>query len=252
MQWSLKNKTAVITGGTKGIGLAIVNEFLSLGANVIVIARHEKEIDEKISTWKLQGYNVQGIAADLTKYDGYDILLSQIGVPNIDVLVNNVGGNLPKRFLDYTHEDINNILNLNLISVIRFTQCMFEHLKAAKGAAVINISSIAGFEDVGTGSLYAICKAALIQLTKSLAVEWAPHSIRVNSVAPWFTSTGRINTLLHDKTLQDFVLSNTPLHRIAQPKDVASAVAYLAMDASSYITGETITVDGGFRANSHH
>jgi Tropinone reductase 1 len=252
VQWSLKNKTAVITGGTKGIGLAIVNEFLSLGANVIVIARHEKEIDEKISTWKLQGYNVQGIAADLTKYDGYDILLSQIGVPNIDVLVNNVGGNLPKRFLDYTHEDINNILNLNLISVIRFTQCMFEHLKAAKGAAVINISSIAGFEDVGTGSLYAICKAALIQLTKSLAVEWAPHSIRVNSVAPWFTSTGRINTLLHDKTLQDFVLSNTPLHRIAQPKDVASAVAYLAMDASSYITGETITVDGGFRANSHH
>ena len=252
MQWSLKNKTAVITGGTKGIGLAIVNEFLSLGANVIVIARHENEIDEKISNWKLQGYNVQGIAADLTKYDGYDILLSQIGTPNIDVLVNNVGGNLPKRFLDYTHEDINNILNLNLISVIRFTQCMFEHLKAAKGAVVINISSIAGFEDVGTGSLYAICKAALIQLTKSLAVEWAPHSIRVNSVAPWFTSTGRINTLLHDKTLQDFVLSNTPLHRIAQPKDVASAVAYLAMDASSYITGETITVDGGFRANSHH
>ena len=252
MQWNLKNKTAVITGGTKGIGLAIVNEFLSLGANVIVIARNENEIDEKISTWKLQGYKVQGIAADLTKYDGYDILLSQIGVPKIDVLVNNVGGNLPKRFLDYTHEDINNILNLNLISVIRFTQCMFEHLKAAKGAVVINISSIAGFEDVGTGSLYAICKAALIQLTKSLAVEWAPHSIRVNSVAPWFTSTGRINTLLEDKTLQDFVLSNTPLHRIAQPKDVASAVAYLAMDASSYITGETITVDGGFRANSHH
>jgi len=252
VQWNLKNKTAVITGGTKGIGLAIVNEFLSLGANVIVIARNENEIDEKISTWKLQGYKVQGIAADLTKYDGYDILLSQIGVPKIDVLVNNVGGNLPKRFLDYTHEDINNILNLNLISVIRFTQCMFEHLKAAKGAVVINISSIAGFEDVGTGSLYAICKAALIQLTKSLAVEWAPHSIRVNSVAPWFTSTGRINTLLEDKTLQDFVLSNTPLHRIAQPKDVASAVAYLAMDASSYITGETITVDGGFRANSHH
>jgi NAD(P)-dependent dehydrogenase (short-subunit alcohol dehydrogenase family) len=91
----------------------------------------------------------------------------------------------------------------------------------------------------------------LIQLTKSLAVEWAPHSIRVNSVAPWFTSTGRINTLLEDKTLQDFVLSNTPLNRIAQPKDVASAVAYLAMDASSYLTGETITVDGGFRANSH-
>lgn len=252
MKWDLKNKTAIITGGTKGIGLAIVNEFLSLGANVIVIARHEKEIDEKISTWKLQGYKVKGIAADLTKFDAYDILLSQIGVQNIDVLVNNVGGNLPKRFLDYTHEDINNILNLNLISVIRFTQCMFEHLKAAKGAAVINISSIAGFEDVGTGSLYAICKAALIQLTKSLAVEWAPYNIRVNSVAPWFTSTGRINTLLHDKTLQDFVLSNTPLNRIAHPKDVANAVSYLAMDTSSYITGETITVDGGFRANSQH
>ena len=118
MQWNLNNKTAVITGGTKGIGLAIVNEFLSLGANVIVIARNENEIDEKISTWKLQGYKVQGIAADLTKYDGYDILLSQIGVPKIDVLVNNVGGNLPKRFLDYTHEDINNILNLIILEHI--------------------------------------------------------------------------------------------------------------------------------------
>jgi len=252
VQWNLNNKTAVITGGTKGIGLAIANEFLSLGAKVIVIARDEEEIGEKIAAWKLQGYQVQGIAADLTQFDKYDILLDQFGANKIDVLVNNAGGNLPKRFLDYTQEDIQNILNLNLISVIRLTQSLFGHLKAAKGASVINISSIAGFEDVGTGSLYAICKAALIQLTKSLAVEWAPHSIRVNSVAPWFTSTGRINTLLEDKTLQDFVLSNTPLNRIAKPKDVASAVTYLAMDASSYITGETITVDGGFRANSHH
>jgi NAD(P)-dependent dehydrogenase (short-subunit alcohol dehydrogenase family) len=126
---------------------------------------------------------------------------------------------------------------------------MYEKLKASGNASVINISSIAGFEDVGTGSMYAMCKAALIQLTKSISVEWAPFNIRVNSIAPWFTSTERINTLLQDDALKNFVLKNTPLNRVANPNDVASAAAFLAMDAASYITGETIMIDGGYMAN---
>jgi Tropinone reductase 1 len=126
---------------------------------------------------------------------------------------------------------------------------MVEILKESENASIINISSVAGIQDVGTGSMYAMCKAALLQLTKSLSVEWAPYHIRVNSIAPWFTSTERINTLLQDQTLHNFVLKNTPLNKIAHPTDIASAVAFLAMDASSYITGETIVVDGGYSAN---
>ncbi len=248
MSWNLQNKTAIVTGGTKGIGWSIVNQFLLLGAKVIVIARNQANLNHQINAWQAEGYAVQGIVADITDYQSYNAILSAIADQKIDILVNNVGGNLPKKFVDYTQQDIQSIFNLNLISNIRFTQCLFAKLSAASGAVVVNISSIAGLEDVGTGSLYAVCKAAIIQLTKSLAVEWAPYQIRVNAVAPWFTSTERINTMLHDKSLQDFVQSNTPLRRIASPDQIAHAVAFLAMDASNYITGDTIVVDGGFSA----
>jgi len=250
MKWDLKNKVALVTGGTKGIGFSIVEEFLTLGAIVYVIARNKDELNSNLQKWKQNGYPIHGIVADLTAFDSYETIINKINENKIDILINNVGGNFPKKFIEYTRDDIHEIFNLNLFSVIFFTQKLFEYLKASTGAVVINISSIAGFEDVGTGSMYAISKAGLIQLTKSLAVEWAPYNIRVNSVAPWFTSTSRINTLLQDKNLNEFVFLNTPLNKIAEPKDIANAVAFLAMDKASYITGETIVVDGGFMAKS--
>jgi Tropinone reductase 1 len=156
---------------------------------------------------------------------------------------------LPKKFIDFSPKEIDQVFNLNIISNIRFTQLLFHKLKASQNACVVNISSVAGFEDVGTGSMYAICKASLIQLTKNLAVEWAEYGIRVNGVAPWFTGTDRINQLLKNEELENFVLKNTPLKKIAQPEEIANAVAFLAMNKSSYITGETIIVDGGYLAN---
>ena len=248
MSWDLKNKTAIVTGGTKGIGWSIVNEFLHLGANVIVIARNEDDMTHRIAEWHSKGFNVKGIVADITADETDDSILNQIEVPAIDILVNNVGGNFPKKFIEYSQKDIQVIFNLNLFSNIRFTQCLFNKLRAANGSVIINISSIAGLEDVGTGSLYAVCKAAIIQLTKSLAVEWAPYFIRVNSVAPWFTATTRINNLLQDQSLKDFVITNTPLKTIASPDQIAHAVSFLAMESANYITGETIVVDGGFSA----
>ena len=168
MSWDLKNRTAIVTGGTKGIGWSIVNEFLHLGANVIVIARNEDDMTYRIAEWHSKGFNVKGIVADITAYETYDSILNQIEVPAIDILVNNVGGNFPKKFIEYSQKDIEVIFNLNLFSNIRFTQCLFNKLRAANGSVIINISSIAGLEDVGTGSLYAVCKAAIIQLK-------APH-----------------------------------------------------------------------------
>jgi len=249
MSWDLKNKNTVITGGTKGIGLSIANNFLSLGANVTVIARNQNHLEKCIQDWQLKGYTVHGIVADLTNYEDYNKIIAQIKYSHVDVLVNNLGGNTPKSFNDYTLQDIHQVFNLNIISNIQFTQLLFEKLKLATNSTVINISSVAGIEDVGTGSMYAICKAALIQLTKNLAVEWAPYGIRVNSVAPWFTSTDRINHLLEDKKLEKFVLNNTPLKTIASPADIANAVAFLAMDQAGYISGEVLVLDGAYLAN---
>ena len=141
MRWNLNHKTALITGGTKGIGEAITNELLSLGARVIVIARNENDLLESIESWKQKGYDVKGVTADITNYDSYSNILEQISGIKIDILINNVGGNFPKKFIDYTTDEIYQIFNLNLVSVIKFTQCMFEILKESENASIIKFNS---------------------------------------------------------------------------------------------------------------
>ena len=251
MSWNLMGKTAVVTGGSKGIGFAIVEEMLQLGCYVIVIARNENLLLEKQTNWIKKGYQVTVIAADVSNKAFNDKILSSIllNVSEIDILVNNVGGNLPKKFLEYSEEECMNIIQQNLFTCINITRLLFPIIKKNANASIVNISSIAGILHVGTGSIYAMSKAAIIQFTKSLSVEWAPFNIRVNAVAPWFTETDRIEKLLENKILEKHVRVNTPLGRIAQTKEIANVVAFLAMNESSYITGQTISVDGGFSFN---
>jgi Tropinone reductase 1 len=118
-------------------------------------------------------------------------------------------------------------------------------LQQGQGPSIINISSVAGSYDVNTGAPYGMAKAGLIQLSRNLAVEWAPHGIRVNTVSPWFTATPLAKKLLEDPQRLEAITSRTPLRRVAQSAEVAAAVAFLAMDKSSYITGQNISVDGG-------
>jgi len=251
MSWNLYGKTAVVTGGTKGIGLAIVEEMLQLGCYVIVIARNENLLLEKYANWIKKGYQVTVIAADVSNKAFNDTILSSIllNVSEIDILVNNVGGNEPKQFLEYSEEECTDIIQQNLFTCLNITRLLFPIIKKNANASIVNISSIAGILHVGTGSVYAMSKAAIIQFTKSLSVEWAPFNIRVNAVAPWFTETDRIEKLLENKILEKHVLVNTPLGRIAQANEIANVVAFLAMNKSSYITGQTIAVDGGFSFN---
>lgn len=251
MSWNLIGKTAVVTGGSKGIGLAIVEEMLQLGCYVIVIARNENLLLEKQAIWIKKGYQVIVIAADVSNKVFNDKILTSIllNVTEIDILVNNVGGNQPKQFLEYSEEECMTIIQQNLFTCINITRLLFPIIKKNANASIVNISSIAGILHVGTGSIYAMSKAAIIQFTKSLSVEWAPFNIRVNAVAPWFTETDRIEKLLENKILEKHVRVNTPLGRIAQTKEIANVVAFLAMNESSYITGQTISVDGGFSFN---
>lgn len=251
MSWNLQNKTAIITGATKGIGLAVAEEFLQLGCTVFVIARNELRLMDCIANWKAQGYRANGIVADITDKKSYAHITDSIKAvtPTIDILVNNVGDNTPKKFLAYSEKEYLDLFNTNLFSTIEMTRLLFPLMKKNAASSVINISSVAGMVDVGTGAFYAMCKAAVQQLTRSLAVEWAGYAIRVNAVAPWFTNTDRIQKLLEDKTLEHRVLQHTPLGRIAEAKEVAGLVAFLAMEKASYINGQTIAIDGGFLAN---
>jgi tropinone reductase I len=245
--WDLQNKKAVITGGTKGIGFATANEFLTLGAQVLIVARNEAEVISTVNNWKNFGLKAFGVAADISTIDGRTKLLQLIEEKwqSIDILVNNVGTNLRKPFNDYTAEEYEQIFITNVFSTMEVSKMLFPYLKAAGNAAVVNVSSVAGLLDAETGIPYGMTKAAEIQLTKGLANEWAKYGIRVNAVAPWFTRTLLTAPLFSNPELMDKVLKRTPLNRVAEPEEMASVIAFLAMDKSSYITGQNIVVDGG-------
>lgn len=254
MNWTLKGKQALITGGTKGIGLAIVEEFLALGAEVFLVARNQQEVENLIGTFQSRlasrpagGSAVDGMAADVSDGNArkkiIDTLTARWG--KLDILVNNVGTNVRRRFIEYTEEEYRRLFDINLFSLTEM--CRLSHPLLLKGtnASVINMASVAGSFDVQSGPPYGMTKAAIIQLSRHLAAEWALQNIRVNSVSPWYIATPLTVPVLTNKDRLEKILARTPMNRVGQPDEVASAVAYLAMDHASYITGQDLKVDGG-------
>ena len=243
---SLKSRKALITGGTKGIGLAITKLFLDLGAEVFIAARNKSLIDEMIDKYK--GERIDGVAADISKAAGIEKLMKAVSKKwdNIDILVNNAGFNIRKKSDEYSEKEFNLIVNTNLKSVFSISVKSLPLLMKSEGAAIVNISSVAGMKALRTGSPYAITKAGIIQLTKNLAVEWAKYGIRVNAIAPWYIKTPLTEKLLNDRKFLKSVLDRTPMSRYGEAEEAAKAAAFLASDASSYVTGQCIAVDGGF------
>ena len=241
-RWNLKNKKALITGGTKGIGLAIAKEFLDLESKVIVVSRNQPDND--LSSDK----NIQFIKADVSKTADINKLMDQIKEQwgSLDILVNNVGTNIRKKTEEYTTEEYDQIMNTNLRSAFELSRLCYPLLTKSEQGNIINVSSVAGQTHVRTGSIYGMTKAAMIQLTKNIAVEWAEDGIRVNAVAPWYIKTPLAETVLKNKDYYNEVISRTPMKKVGEPKDVAALVAFLCMPSSAYITGQCISVDGGF------
>ncbi len=244
--WTLKGKKALVTGGTKGIGLAIVKEFLELGAEVLVVARDTKSIQGRLKN----SANLFTMDGDLTDSQ-FRIQLANKVAENwdkLDILVNNVGTNIRKKFIDYSEEEYRKLFEVNLFSLTEITRLSYSFLRNSTAASVINIASVAGTFDVQSGPPYGMTKAAIIQLTRHLAVEWASVGIRVNSISPWYIQTPLTESVLSKPDRLQKIIDRTPLNRIGQPEEVANLAAFLAMDLSSYITGQDIKVDGGMSA----
>ncbi len=247
--WTLEGKTALVTGATRGIGRATAEELLKLGASVCIVGRKEAALEEALAEWRARGFDCSGVAADVATREGRDKVarsLEESGRRTLDVLVNNVGTNIRKRTMDYSEEEIAFLLETNLVSALAMCRACYPMLASSPAAAVVNVGSTSGLSALRTGVPYAAAKAALHQVTRYLAVEWAPAGIRVNAVAPWYIRTPLVESVLSNEEYMRDVLARTPAGRIGEPVEAATVIAFLCMPASSYVTGQVIAIDGGF------
>ena len=250
-RWSLEGQRALVTGASAGIGLAICRELLGLGAQVLMVAREATALERARAELEEEFPGpedaVLALPADVTDEEQRtEILDWAADQGGLHLLVNNAGGNLTRPALDYGEDQWRGIFEINLFSA--FELCRAAHPQLARHAtsSIVNIGSVSGITHVRSGAPYGMSKAALHQMTRNLAVEWAEDGVRVNCVAPWYIRTRRTSAKLSDPDYLDEVLQRTPMGRVGEPEEVASVVAFLCMPASSYVTGECIAVDGGF------
>jgi gluconate 5-dehydrogenase len=248
----LNGRTALITGGSRGLGLAIARQFAQAGADLILVGRDEKQLETVGRDLREMGRTIFTLSGDVAEPNGAHTIYHKaisLGVP-IDILVNNVGG----RRLDVATEDVkpddwDAFFDLNLTSALIACQRIGAAMLDRHRGSIVNITSIAGpiaIKGIG-GRHYEASKAALTALTKSLAADWADRGVRVNAVAPGVCETEPNRKWFAAKPeFKQSFLDHIPMGRLARPEEIAPAVQFLASDAASYVTGSVLTVDGGF------
>ncbi|WP_137919784.1 SDR family NAD(P)-dependent oxidoreductase [Hydrogenophaga sp. 2FB] len=249
--FSLEGRTALVTGAGRGIGSSCAVALARAGADVWLMARSVDEIDEVAARIRAEGGSAHAVACDVT--DSAAVRLVVASMPVLDVLVNNAGTNTPEPFLDVSEERLDFLLNLNVRAMFLVAQAaarkMLEHPdRAARGGAIINMTSQMGHVGQTLRSVYVMAKHALEGLTKATALELTPLGIRVVSIAPTIIETPMIADRMASPDFAERVVSRIPIGRVGQPDEVAAAVLFAASPAASLVTGSTIFVDGGWTA----
>lgn len=244
----LKGKTAVVTGGSRGIGFAIVKTYLDNGANVALAGSRKESVDKALSQLTEYGDRVMGIYPDLCNPDevarDFQAVKEKFG--RIDILANNAGISSSTPLYSFTLDEFTKIFNVNVIGLFVCTQAAAKIMKEQGGGVIINTSSMVSKYGQPAGCAYPSSKFAVDGLTISLSRELAPDNIRVNAVAPGVTKTDMVAAL--PKDMVDRISAQIPLARIGLPEDIANAFLYLASDSASYVTGTVLRVDGAARA----
>ncbi|KAJ4724424.1 putative Tropinone reductase [Melia azedarach] len=223
-----------------------------LGATVHTCCRKEEELNECVRKLKIKGFKVTGSVCNVTSRAERENLMNKVSSlfnGNLNILVNNVGTSLLKPTLDYNAKDFSFVMTTNFESAFHLCQLAHPLLKASGAASIVLMSSVVGVVSANVGTIYSATKGAMNQLAKNLACEWAKDNVRVNSVAPWFIRTSLTEAVLGKERFMEEVRCRTPMGRTGEPKEVSSLVSFLCMPAASYITGQTICVDGGFTVN---
>lgn len=243
----LKDKVAIITGGTRGIGFEIAKLFLKNHAKVIIFGSREESVNKALEKLKEEGFNAKGYAPLLSDMEEVRNTFAKINdeFGHIDILINNAGISSSTKLENYTEDEYNKITDLNIKSVFVCSKEIVPYLKETKGV-IINTSSMVSIYGQPSGVMYPTSKFAVNGMTKSLARELAPLGIRVNAVAPGITNTDMVANL--PKEMIEPLIKSIPLGRIGEPIDVANAFLFLASDMASYVTGNILSVDGCARA----
>ena len=252
--WSLEKRNYLVTGGSNGIGLAIVRGLLSKGAQTVIFCSRSA-VDELLRSLQ-DAYPeamIVHVVCDISTAEGRKTLYEST-INSVDLLhglVNNVGMNVRKSLAEQTEEEFNMIMRTNIDSSYFMTRLLLDFFDTTNGSTIVNVSSAAGVQSSGTGIVYGMTKAAMNQMTRSMACELARRNIRVNAVAPWQTMTAMLEEAVRQNPSQlDKVKTWTPLHRLANPEEIAAPVVFLSMPCSSYITGQILGVDGKFHCDS--
>lgn len=246
----LKGKVAVVTGGSRGIGFAIVEKYLENGATVVLCGSRQETADKAVKELKQinPNYNVEGIGLDLNNPEEiekeFNRIKEQYG--SLDILVNNAGISQRESIYSLKPEDFANILELNVNSIFYCSQVAAKLMKQQGGGVILNTSSIVSIYGQSSGVGYPTSKFAVNGMTKSLARELGKDNIRVNAVAPGVTNTDMVKVLPEE--IIKPIIATIPLGRVGEPEDVANAFLYLASDMASYVTGVILSVDGAARS----